>query len=136
MTFEQQFFRRISFTQEQIDRYYRSAQRDLQIAREDPHHEVRFTYSYQALIKGAIAIVSKRGYKVRSAPGHHVKLLMAASELLNEPDILAIGDAMRGKRNDDLYGGSMPVTEKEAADYLEFVQSVLRKAERYLRKAS
>ena len=34
---------------------------------------------------------------------------------------------MRMKRNTDLYGGGEIVGEKEASDYLAFVQKVIRK---------
>lgn len=132
MTFEQGYFQKFKFTQAQVDQYLRNARRDLKIAREDPHLEVRFTYSYQALIKMALALVAKEGYKVRSLPGHHIKLLMKASELLKDPDVLAVGDAMRTRRNDDFYGEGILITEKEAADYLEFVRGVLDKAERII----
>lgn len=136
MTFEQGYFRKFKFTKAQIAQYVRNAGRDLQIAKEDSHLEVRFTYSYQALIKIAIALVAKEGYKVRSIPGHHVKLLAKASELLKDPDILAIGDAMRTKRNDDFYGEGILITEKEATDYLEFVRRVLSKAERFIQSGT
>lgn len=132
MTFEQGYFRKFKFAKAQVDQYLRNARRDLSIAQEDPHLEVRFTYSYQALIKTAIAIIAKEGYKVRSIPGHHVKLLIKVGELLKDPDILAMGDAMRTKRNDDFYGEGILITEKEVADYLKFVRRVLDEAERFV----
>lgn len=131
--FEQGYFRKFKFTQAQVDQTLRNARRDLQIAQEDAHREVRFTYSYQALIKVGLALIAKQGYKVRSVPGHHVKLLVKMSDLLSDPDILAIGDAMRMKRNDDFYGGGVLITEKEAADYMGFVRRVVGSAERLIR---
>lgn len=56
------------------------------------------------------------------------------SDLLSDPDILAIGDAMRMKRNDDFYGGGVLITEKEAADYMGFVRRVVESAEHLIHK--
>lgn len=44
-----------------MDQTLRNARRDLQIAQEDAHREVRFTYSYQALIKTGLALIAKLG---------------------------------------------------------------------------
>lgn len=99
--------------------------KDLKIAKENPVIEVQFTYSYSALLKMGIALLAKQaGIKVRSVPGHHIKLLEKFSELLGDARIVVIGDAMRAKRNADLYGGGICITEKEAKDFLEFVSDV------------
>ncbi|MBI3332910.1 MAG: nucleotidyltransferase domain-containing protein [Candidatus Omnitrophica bacterium] len=99
-----------------------------------PFPEVRFSYSYQALIKMGVALLAKRGQvKIRSVPGHHVKVLEKLSELLEDEDILAVGNAMRMKRNDDFYGGGAVITEKEAEDYLKFVGGVVKKAQGVIR---
>jgi len=47
------------------------------------------------------------------------------SEILENPDVLTLGDAMRTKRNSDFYGGGESITEKEAEDYLKFVEKTL-----------
>ena len=125
--FETGFFRKFRFDENQIHRYFETAFRDLRIAREDKFPEVRFTYSYQALIKAGIALIAKTGHvKVRSVPGHHVKILEKMSQILKNPDILTIGNAMRMKRNEDLYGGAESVNEKEADDYLAFIEKILK----------
>ena len=91
---------------------------------------MRFTYSYQALIKAGIALIAKAGHvRVRSVPGHHVKILEKTSEILQEADVLLIGDAMRVKRNNDFYSGGESVTEKEADDYFNFTEMTLKKIE-------
>lgn len=124
--FETKYFQKFSFTKEQIDRFFESALRDLKIARQDKFPEVRFTYGYQALVKAGIALIAKvGGVKVRSIPGHHVKILEKMSEILQNPDVLTLGDAMRTKRNSDFYGGGESITEKEAEDYLRFVEQTL-----------
>ena len=126
-TFEKEFFRPLEFTEEQIGKYFRSAVRDFGIAKKDNFTEVRFSFAYQSLIKAGIALLAKKGgVRVRSIPGHHVKILEKMSQLLQDEDILIIGDAMRSKRNYDFYhGGDFLITEKEADDYLKFVQKVI-----------
>lgn len=125
--FETEFFQKFRFDEKQIRRYFEAAFRDLKIAREDQFPEVRFTYSYQALIKAGIALIARTGQvKARSVPGHHVKVLQKMSEILNNPDVFTIGNAMRMKRNEDLYGGAESVSEKDADDYFAFVEKILQ----------
>ena len=133
MHFDQEFFKKFDFEANEIERYFQSALHDFEIAQKDKFPEVKFTYSYQALIKIGITLLTKVGkVKVRSAPGHHVKILEKMSEILGDEDILAIGNAMRMKRNTDLYGGGTLMGAKEADDYLEFVHKVIRKAEKII----
>jgi len=74
--FEREFFKKQKFAEEEIKRFLENALHDLEIARKDPFSEVRFTYSFQALIKAGIALMAKIGeVKVRSIPGHHAKIL-------------------------------------------------------------
>ena len=101
--------------------------RDLNIARKDQFREVKFTYCYQALIKIGIALQAKNGIKVRSVIGHHVKILEKLSENLSDPDIFTIGNAMRMKRNKDLYDVGAAITKKEVEDYIVFVSGVIQK---------
>ncbi len=134
MRFEKEFFQKFKFTGEQIQRYVQNALRDLKIARKDSFSEVRFSYSYQALIKAGIALMAKSGQvKARSVPGHHVKILVKMGQLLKDEDIFAIGNAMRMKRNNDFYGGGELISEKEADDYLEFVEQVVEKVKKVVR---
>jgi hypothetical protein len=124
--FSKDHFKKIEFNKEQIKQYLESSLRDLKIAKEDTFPEVRFLFSYQALIKAGITLLAHKGHvKVRSIPGHHVNILNKMSEILRYPDVLTIGNAMRMKRNTDLYGGGETVSDKEAADYHEFVSSIL-----------
>ncbi|MBN1687528.1 MAG: hypothetical protein JW893_00350 [Candidatus Omnitrophica bacterium] len=129
MKIVQDYFRKFDFKPEDIKRYLRSALRDLEIAEKDKFPEVKFTYSYQALIKTGIALLAKvRKLKVRSVPGHHVKILDEMGEILKREDVVVIGNAMRMKRNADLYGGGEIVGEKETDDYFKFVQTVIAEA--------
>ncbi len=126
--FESKYFIRWNFTEEQIILYYNNALRDLQIATENKRPEVKFTYSYNALIKGGIALVAKIGkVKIRSIPGHHVKIIEKMSEILKDNSINELGNAMRMKRNEDFYAGGIFISEKESEDYHVFVKEILFK---------
>ena len=126
---EREFFQPFKFAAEEIRQRFRNAHRDLEIAEKDPFPEVRFTYAFQALIKTGMALCAQEGRKVRSLPGHHVKILERMSEILADPDILIFGNSMRMKRNQDLYGAGELISEKESGEYLVFVQKVLKRAE-------
>lgn len=129
-----EFFQKLGFSEEEVLKRFDNARRDLDIAAKDPFAEVRFTYGYQALIKVGVALLAREGLKVRSIPGHHVKILERMSEILKDPDILVFGNGMRMKRNQDLYGGGELITEKEAADYFVFVRKIFNQAEEKKRK--
>jgi hypothetical protein len=122
------FFRKQKFLPEEVRKRFASARRDLEIAEKDRFPEVRFTYAFQALMKVGIALLARESLKVRSIPGHHVKILERMSTILKDPDILTFGNGMRMKRNQDLYGGGELITEKEVADYLFFVRKVFKLA--------
>ena len=133
-SFEDEYFQKFKFTPLQITRYVESAVRDLEIAREDKFTEVRFTYCYQALIKIGMAVLAQKGgVKVRSIMGHHIKILNKLSEILGNPDIFTIGNAMRMKRNKDLYDANATITKKEVSDYIIFVEDVIKKAKEMLK---
>lgn len=139
--FETKYFTRFNFTEDQIIRYSNNASRDLEIAEENRRPEVKFTplecpckiltgftYSYNALIKGGIALVAKIGkVKIRSIPGHHIKIIEKMSDILKDSSVNEIGNAMRMKRNEDFYAGGVFISEKESEDYYIFVKEVLSK---------
>lgn len=128
ISFEREFFKKFHFTKGEIRRFYDNALHDLEIARKDPFPEVCFSYGYQALIKAGIALIAETGgVKVRSLPGHHAKILAKMSAILKDPDVLTIGNAMRTKRNTDLYGGGRPMGKKEADDYFKFAKGIVEK---------
>ena len=85
-SFDQQFFKKEVFSKQQIDQYFESARHALKIAAKDEFAEVRFDYAYKALIKIGIALISRKGYRVRSVPGHHIKLIQKVGELLKEAE--------------------------------------------------
>lgn len=131
----EKYFIKFKFTEAQIKTYLSNAYRDLEIARESSRAEVKFNYSYTALVKAGIAVIAGvKNAKVRSIPGHHVKIIEMLSKILNDDSISAIGNAMRSKRNLDLYGGGIIVSEKESEDYYEFVSKVLERTKSFLER--
>lgn len=132
--FEKEYFQPFPFGDKEIGRYFQNALRDFKIAQTDPYTEVRFTYCYQALIKAGISLIAKVGrVKVRSVAGHHIQILTKMSKLLNDPDILTIGNAMRMKRNLDLYSGGEFISKKETDDYIHFTKKVIGQTERMIK---
>lgn len=131
--FEAKYFRKFRFSEEQIDRYFKNALRDAQIAREDEHNEVKFNYAFTALIKAGIALVAKRGgVKVRSVPGHHVKIIEKMAEIMDDETIAVIGNRMRMKRNEDFYDGGIFISDKEAREFSAYVDEVLKRVRQTL----
>jgi hypothetical protein len=121
------FITEFSFTPEQVQKNLQNALRDLGIARKDTILDVKFAYAYTALLKAGIALLSSRNKKIRSIPGHHVKVIETLAETLQDTAIEDLGNAMRQKRNVDLYAGGTDITAKECAEYLEFVEAVVAK---------
>ncbi|MFH1442221.1 MAG: hypothetical protein ABIH18_09320 [Candidatus Omnitrophota bacterium] len=128
INFESQHFQKLIFKEEQIDQYLKSALHDLKIAGESDVPDVIFKFSYDAFMKLGIALIAKKGYKVRSTAGHHVKILEKLSQLLKDEDILVLGNKMRQERNVNLYDGGFFVGEKDSLEYLKFVKSSFKKA--------
>lgn len=131
--FDPKYFAKFKFTNEQISRYLDNALRDMKIAKEDSHSEVKFNYAYNALIKGGIALLAAEGsVKVRSVSGHHVKIIEKTAEVLCDESIMTVANAMRMKRNEDFYGGGIYISEKESGEYLEFVEGVIKKIKEHI----
>ena len=125
--FDSRYFTKFEFTKGQVEKNFVNASKDLNIARVDKILEVKFNYTYNAFIKAGIALLSFYKIKVRSTPGHHIKLIEKAAEILKDDEIEEIGNIMRQKRNLDFYGGGIEVTEKECKEYLYFVEKVFKK---------
>lgn len=129
INFESQYFQKLAFKEEQIEQFLKSALHDLKIAEASDIPDVIFKFSYDALVKLGIALIAKKGYKIRSTTGHHVKILEKLSQILKEEDILVLGNKMRQERNFNLYDGRFFVGEKDSCEYLDFVKSVFKKAD-------
>lgn len=123
--FNRQFFQKRSFTPSQIGQYMNSALEDLEIAQENSRSKVKFNYSYQALIKSGIALLAVYGVKVKSRIGHHVKIIEKMGEILKNETIEEIGNAMRRKRNVDLYGVGTFLSDSETKEYYSFVKRIV-----------
>jgi len=135
MKFDDKYFRDFAFTKDQVKKNFDNALKDIRIARQDTIPDVKFTYSYDALIKGGIALISRYNKKIKSAPGHHAKIIEAIAGILKDGAIEAVGNAMRSKRNIDFYVGGIEITEKESHEYLDYVDDILRKIEKVLNQS-
>ena len=127
MKFDDKYFAKFKFTKEQIDKNLKNALRDLYIAKKDEFLDVKFNYTYTALLKASITLICFNGRKVKSVPGHHVKIIEQLADLLVDDGISALGNLMRSKRNSDLYDGGVEVTIKECREYIHFVEAVVDK---------
>lgn len=132
--FDTRFFQKKKFTAKTIQKYLNNALKSFQIAKKYKDPEIIFKFSYDALIKIGICILASLNLRVKSRSGHHVKILEMLSRILNDEEILILGDAMRKKRNLDLYGEGIFISQKEARDYLNFLTKVFKKAREYLKK--
>ena len=124
MVFESDFFQKREFTKEQINKYFINTERDLKIAESAHESEVIFTFAYQAFLKLGITLIAFNGHKVKSRQGHHVKIIEKMSEILKDKKVLLHGEAMRRKRNMDLYAEGTVVPKKEAMEYLNFIRKI------------
>lgn len=133
LSFETKFFEKRKFEEKTIKKYFAGAERDFKIARENKHPEVVFKFSYDCLIKLGITLIVSQGYRIKSRTGHHIKILEKFSQILENRDIEIMGEAMRKKRNFDLYEGGAIISEKEAEDYLNFVKEIFTQVEKFLK---
>ncbi|NOR53194.1 MAG: hypothetical protein GQ536_03800 [Candidatus Aminicenantes bacterium] len=127
MKIEDRYFRKFEFTKEQIKKNLNNAVKDLTIAKKVKILEVKFNYAYTSLIKAGLTLLSYYQMKVKSIPGHHIKIIEKLAQILKDNDIEDIGNIMRSKRNLDFYAGGIEVTEKECREYINFVEEVLTK---------
>jgi len=125
MKFDNRYFAKKDFTENQVSGYIENAKRDLNIAKKDKFLDVKFNYTYKALFKSGIALLGHYRRKVKNVRGHHVKVIDKLAEILEDNDISAMGNLMRSKRNTDLYDGGVMVTSKECKEYLAFTEKIV-----------
>ena len=135
MKFEDKYFNRFDFSKTQINKNIQNALKDFKISNEDKILEVKFNYVYTALIKAGIALLSYYKAKIKSVPGHHIKIIEKTSEILKDKSIVELGNVMRSKRNLDFYSGGIEVTEKECREYTEFVDKVITKIRKLIQQS-
>ncbi len=119
-------FEKFDFTDEQLERYWLSAKKDLEIAQDNDISDVVFRFSYDALIKFAVYKCAKSGLRVKSKQGHHIALINFLAENLNNPEINTVGNLMRTKRNWDLYGGGILISQKDALFFKDFISKIIK----------
>jgi hypothetical protein len=120
------------FTKKQVNKYFNAACRDLSIASRSNVPEIVFTFCYEALIKLAIAVCAKNGWRVKPKQGYHFELIHKLAVLLGDDkdqDIEVIGNEMRSKRNLDLYSGGAIVSLKETDEYRQWLKKLFKKVE-------
>ena len=125
-------FESFSFTDEQIKQYLRSAQRDLEIAKQTDIAEVIFSFSYNALIKLAITLAALEKLRVKSRTGHHAALIQKLSDTLQDKTIAVMGNQMRMRRNKDIYDGGIFIEREESKQWCDWVQDVMLKTTDFL----
>ena len=123
---DKNFFSKQVFTADELEKLYKSAEKYLAISKKNREPEVKFHFTYMALIKIGIYLIAKEGYRVKSRPGHHQMIIEELSELLKNEDVMLIGDKMRRNRNMDFYSADGMITETEADTDYEFVEKIYK----------
>lgn len=126
-------FKNFEFSENQIKKYLIAAQKDYKIAISNSNDDVKFRFSYDALLKLAIAVCAQENLRVEARAGHHKELIDKLSNILKMSDIKKIGNEMRKKRNFDLYSGGPSFSSKEAKDFSDWVGDVFKKGEEYIK---
>lgn len=134
--FDGKYFKEMAYSQKQIEKFLELAHKNLRIAAGSDIAEVKFKFSYDALIIMGISLIASYGHKVASRAGHHVKVLEKAAEILNDPEISSLGNEMRIKRNKELYdgGAGLIMTDKQADEYLNFVKKIFEIADNFFKE--
>jgi len=126
MKFDKNFFEIQAFSPADLERFRASAIRDIGIARTGEHPEVKFHFTYMALVKAGIFCLAREGYRVKSKPGHHQKILEALAKILDDENVLLVGDKMRRDRNADLYDSTGRYNDKEVGEYFDFIDGIVK----------
>lgn len=121
---DKNFFSPQTFDVAELAKLRGSAAKYLDISRKNNEPEVKFHFTYMALIKIGIYLIAREGYRVKSRPGHHQLIIEELGELLKNGDIVLLGDKMRRSRNMDFYSADGMITETEAEKDLQFVEKI------------
>jgi len=134
MVVNNDFFKKHIFDKATVKKYFTKAKSNMHIACVSKLPEVKFHFSYLALIQIGITLMATINYRVKSKDGHHIMIIKNLSEILKDNEINIIGNTMRQKRNADIYGEISNITNKEAKEYQIFTEQVLKSAEEYIFK--
>jgi hypothetical protein len=127
-------FEKFKFSSQQITKYYQSAIRDLRISSSSKVTEVSFRFCYDALLKLAIAVCASEGLRVKARQGHYIELISKLAFFLKDKEIEILANEMRSKRNWDLYGGGVVISQKEAEEYKRWTKNIFQKAEKIFKE--
>jgi len=127
MKFDKNFFVKQEFTQESLHRYREAVKRDLEVARTGPSAAVTFHFAYMALLKIGIYRIAREGYRAKSRPGHHQKIIETLSQILDSEEVMVLGDKMRKGRNVDLYDAGALESPEIIKRYLAFVEKIYQR---------
>ncbi|MBI5754900.1 hypothetical protein HZA41_01630 [Candidatus Peregrinibacteria bacterium] len=116
--FETDHFQEFPYSKSQTDGYFHNAELDFVRAEKARDPNIAYRIGYESILKLGIAMIADAGYKVKSVPGHHIKILEKLGEILKRPDEIEYLHRIRRKRNIDLYEGGLDFTEKESSDLL------------------
>lgn len=133
MKYNSEYFNQRDFTKDQVQMFFDGAIRDLLIAKKDSFNEVIFTFTYNAFLKLGITCIAINGHKIKSRQGHHIKIIDKMSEFIDDENIKIYGEAMRRRRNVDLYAGGSTVSEKEIKEYLNFTIKLSEKIKKLIK---
>jgi len=97
-----------------IHKAYKSVEASRKVLGTDTNSS--FILAYEAMLKATLALMLSRGYRPRTALGHHKTLVDFSSFVLGEKfeGITAAYDSMRAKRNKVVYDIAL-VSEDEAS---------------------
>ena len=123
---DKNFFSKQAFTAEELEKLRKSAEKYLVISKKNREPEVKFHFTYMALIKIGIYLIAEKGYRAKSRPGHHQMIIEELSGILKNEDVMLIGDKMRRNRNMDFYSADGMITETEADKDCEFVEKIYK----------
>jgi uncharacterized protein (UPF0332 family) len=97
--------------------------------------ETAYQISYEAMIKGSLALMLSRGQRPRKQLGHHIAIIEFAQKNLtgSAAGVFALFDRMRRKRNDAFYDIAL-ISDTEAQEavstseeYLGLVEADIKK---------
>ncbi len=133
--FDEKYFKDFNYLPDQSKKYLDSAYKDLNIAKQANVVDVKFQFSYNAMIKLGICLAASYGKKVNSRAGHHIKIIEVIASVLDNNSVAAIGNQMRKIRNTELYdGGKILITKKQASGYCDFTESLFKATSKFFKQ--